>query len=455
MSLREQVIRETRRITGALLVVIGVGTGALLYHRSLSGLDLALLAAAHQNAHSVPQEKWIIEHSSSPVTARILSSADPDIPQSWQEETLRSERPHWYTLGEQRVLLLPVEVDSDEGPDDPHHLPEVSDGDEVPALVLAQAHRPSLLESIGSFFLVYSGVASASAVGASWLLRQRLSAAMEPMARASLAISRVVGLEAGTRLEVDGPAEVRHLLGAVNALLERLENASRSQARFTAEAAHELRTPVSALRGELEVCLRRPRSAEEYRLQLESAREEVLRLGELVEGLLAFSRLDSGQASENREWEHTGELLRQAAHQERRELEQAGCSLRIEQRADPEVHVNRALVVAALANLLRNVARYAPKEPVTVTVEETTEGVAFIVADQGPGIPPEEHAAVFDRFMRGGRARRDHPGGLGLGLPLAREVARRHGGECELLPSQRGCTVRFWLPCRPSESAAA
>ena len=97
-----------------------------------------------------------------------------------------------------------------------------------------------------------------------------------------------------------------------------------------------------------------------------------------------------------------------------------------------------ALLTAAVANLLRNAARDAPGAEVKLTVEQRGDRLAFVVDDGGPGVPEPEREALFDRLARSGAARRDVAGGLGLGLPLAREIARRHGGDCVLEGSGRG-----------------
>jgi two-component system OmpR family sensor kinase len=216
----------------------------------------------------------------------------------------------------------------------------------------------------------------------------------------------------------------------MNALLDRLDAAHRAQVRFTADAAHELRTPVTAMLGEIEVALRRSRGAEEYRDVLESVREEVERLRGLVEGLLALARVDAGQVEQGLEPAGAVALAEEAAAHERPGLVRAGCAFELDAQGDADLRVHTALVEAALANLLRNAAAYAAGAPVILRVVPEPDRVVFQVDDRGPGVPPGERDAVFDRFTRTGEGRRRNRAGLGLGLPLAREVARRHGGEC-------------------------
>jgi signal transduction histidine kinase len=233
----------------------------------------------------------------------------------------------------------------------------------------------------------------------------------------------------------------------MNALLARLDVAFGAQARFTAEAAHELRTPVTVMLGELDVTLRRARTPEAYRETLATVRESVERLRALVEGLNMLARVDAGQAEQLREPVAAAEVARRAAAAEARALEAAGCPLAVEVAGDATLRVHAALVESALANLLRNAAAHAPGGPVTLRVSAEGGRVAFTVDDAGPGVPPAEREAVFDRFARGGEARRRHRAGLGLGLPLAREVARRHGGDCRLDAAPGGgCRAVLTLP---------
>ena len=115
------------------------------------------------------------------------------------------------------------------------------------------------------------------------------------------------------------------------------------------------------------------------------------------------------------------------------------------------MEVHAALIVSAIANLLRNAARHAPGSRVSVEARLLDESVVILVEDDGPGVLPDDRESVFDRLSRGTRARQSG-GGLGLGLPLTREVARRHGGDCWMEPGP-GCRVRMRLPSSDAPSA--
>lgn len=408
------------------LVLVGFGTGVALHVQRSGALDDALLAAAHGRAHpDVGAEVEVeVEHSRSPVDAWLVQTDDARVPREVVRRALGSERPVFTDVGDWRVVLLRFELE--------HH------DTESKLLAAASAPRVTLARSVGSFAITYSFAAVLAALIASGVLGSVVRRGFRPLDRAREEASRVVDLGGGKRLTEDGPVEIRSLLAAINALLERLDAAHRAQSRFTAEAAHELRTPVTAMLGELDVALRGERTREEYREILVSSRDEVERLRRLVEGLTALARIDAGQIEYGRELVRAAELATRALDNERKSLERAGITVRLDVVADPEIEAERSLVEVALGNLLRNAARHAPGVEVVLRIGAEDHHATFDVEDAGSGVPPEARAALFDRFARTGEARRRDRSGLGLGLSIAREVARRHGGDCTLHDSSLG-----------------
>lgn len=408
----------------ATLAVVGAATAFILHTRAVSALDQALLAAAHGRAHPAVIGDVEVEHSRSPVDVWLVEPGDPRIPPAAARRARHKERPLFLDAGDQRVVLLPFEVKDAAG--------------KVHGLAAAAAHRVTLARSVGLFGLVYALLAVLAAGVATVIQVKVVRRAFRPLDRARDEVARVLGLGEGKRLSEAAPIEVRSLLVAVNDLLGRVDAAHHAQARFTAEAAHELRTPVTAMLGELDVALRGAPPPDGYRQVLVSTRAEVARLRRLVEGLTALARIDAGQVDQDRERIRAAELAAQALASEATTLADAGCPVRLEVEADPELDGHRALLEVALANLLRNAARHAPGSEVVVRVGASGDHARFDVDDAGPGIAADARGALFDRFARSGDARlRDRPG-LGLGLPIAREVARRHGGDCVLMDSPLG-----------------
>lgn len=426
-SIAREVSAWATGILVTSLALAGVGTGAVLHVQQVRALDRALLTAVHGHLHPEEDSRWEAEHSRSPIEAWVVQPGDPSLPQGIVHAMDDDEGPVFVDHGATRLVLLPVEV---EGPGDR----------ERHELVAAAAPRVTVARSLGPFAVVYAGLSLGIAVFASLLLSRRVRTAFAPIDRARSEAAQVAGLGRGLRLTETAPEEIRSLLHAINELLDRLDVAWAAQGRFTAEAAHELRTPVTSLLGELEVALRREPSAAD-RDVLDSAREEAVRLARIVDALSTLARLDAGEAERGRELVRARELAEAALEAERTALEGAGCTITLEIRADPELEVSAPLVELALANLLRNAARHAPGSTVALRVAIDDGEATFEVEDGGPGVPPGDREALFDRFARAPDARDRDQEGLGLGLPLAREVARRHGGDCVLEASPSGGTL--------------
>lgn len=407
----------------------GVVTAVALHALAVRAEDRALLAAVHAGVGAPGETEWEIEHSRVPIVVFDVEDGDPRVPIDVSRRARRTERPLWFTRHGRRTVVAVAEIRGPPGR--PEH-------EEVHRLLAASAPMKGPLATVGRFLLAYSVVAAAAAFVASRWLRRFVEASFRPFDVARAEADAVVALGRGQRLSEDGPDEVRGLLASMNALLGRLDAAYAAQGRFTAEAAHELRTPVTAMLGELDVALRRPRSAEEYAAVLTSVRGDVDRMRRLVAALTAMARLDAGHADVDREPARPSELVDAARRAEATTLSEAGNDVTIDVVDDPEVEVHRGLVELALANLLRNAARHAPGTRVDVQVRRDGPLVVFTVDDGGPGVDDADRDALFDRFARAGVSRRRDPGGLGLGLPLAREVARRHGGDCALERSARG-----------------
>jgi signal transduction histidine kinase len=165
-----------------------------------------------------------------------------------------NEGPLFIDLGGDRLVLVRFEVE--------HALGESHQ------LSAAAAPRVTLADSVGAFALIYPFIAGLAAVVAMLLQWRAVRRAFRPLDRTREEVARVLGYGAGIRLTEAGPVEVKALMAAMNALLDRLAAAHQAQAHFTAEAAHELRTPVATMLGELDVALRAPRDAAEYRQTL-------------------------------------------------------------------------------------------------------------------------------------------------------------------------------------------
>jgi len=268
-------------------------------------------------------------------------------------------------------------------------------------------------------------------------LRARLSAL-----RSHLEAVRAGELE--KRLEPDREGDE---VSAVHAVLgqatERLQAARTSRERLLADAAHELRTPLSLMRTRLDLALRRERAPEELKAALFETREEVVRLATLAGRLLDTTALGGGPLV--RAPLELTSLAREAVAAVHDAAAQRRVTVQVEAPGPVVASAHAESLRQALDNLLANALKFAPDASTIVLEVAATAGHATLsVADEGPGIPEGEREAVFEPFhrVRGG------PPGTGLGLTIVREIASRHGGRATIAPTTSGAKVVLELPLR-------
>lgn len=225
--------------------------------------------------------------------------------------------------------------------------------------------------------------------------------------------------------EPSAPREITRLAHTMNAMLGRLQESAERQRRFVADAAHELRTPLARMRTELEVDQAHPGSADPAATS-RSVLDETVGLQRLVDDLLLLARGDAGALDGARHGPvDLDELVGRLAARAR----SAGADVDVHAVRPVQVVGDAAQLERAVANLLDNAVRHA-RSRVTVSLDGGgPDGPAeLVVGDDGPGIAPEDRERVFERFTRLDDARSAGRGGAGLGLPIARDIAERHGG---------------------------
>jgi len=236
---------------------------------------------------------------------------------------------------------------------------------------------------------------------------------------------------------------LRQLVQVLNAMIGRLQSAYEAQGRFVAAAAHELRSPLGAMRAELEVALRRERTPEEYRQALGGALEETARLTALAEHLLVLARYERGAALVMERDVPLRSLLERAAGEVRKA---AGGEVWVEAPEGLRLDGDSIALERMVINLARNGIQ-AGGSPVRITAGVTGDSeVCIRVADQGRGIPREALPHIFEPFYRADPAR-GREGGTGLGLAIVKTVVAAHGGRIEV-ESRPGLGTIFsvWLP---------
>jgi two-component system OmpR family sensor kinase len=290
-------------------------------------------------------------------------------------------------------------------------------------------------------FLVVGGAALAAALLAGYLLAARTAS---PLRRFAATAAKVDAGDLTPRLESSpaDAAELRTLAEAFNHMLDRLDQAFARQRRFVSDASHELRSPMTAIRGQLEVLARSDSpSGEEIRSVEAITMTEMGRVERLVDDLLALARLDEGVGLAPREVQ-TASFLSGLAGGGGRKIAELG------DLADGTIEVDSDLIAQVIRNLLTNARRHAgPDGRVALSARVDGGSLLVMVDDDGPGIPSEQRERVFDRFHRNEPSRDRASGGSGLGLGIARSIVEMHGGRIWVEDSPLGgARVCFDLP---------
>ncbi len=246
--------------------------------------------------------------------------------------------------------------------------------------------------------------------------------------------------------------EYQRLVEVLNKMLGRLDATLEAQRRFTADASHELRSPLTALRGELEVARRKRRTPEEYRAVIESALEETERLSRIAEDLLTLTRSEGGAMILRPYAVDLAERVRKAAERLHAKAEQRGVVLRVGSEGSTVAEVDPDLVDRVIWNLLDNAIKFTPSGgEIEGRVVGDGQWVSIEVTDTGPGLPPERLGKVFERFYRvdDARTRGAGEGGTGLGLAIVKAIVELHEGTVQARNRPAGGAVfRVSFPLR-------
>ncbi|MCX4789915.1 MULTISPECIES: sensor histidine kinase [unclassified Streptomyces] len=270
---------------------------------------------------------------------------------------------------------------------------------------------------------------------------------LSPLGRITRTARRVAGTDLSRRIELDGPDdELKELADTFDEMLDRLERAFTAQQRFVGNASHELRTPLAINRTLLEVHLSDPQAPPELKQLGKTLLATNERSEQLVEGLLLLARSDN-QIVERKPVD-LAEVASRAIDQTRGEAEERGVEIRGE-RAPAVVQGNGVLLERIALNLVQNAVRYnVPEEGwVEVTTELQSGQALLVVSNTGPVVPAYEIDNLFEPFRRLRTERTGSDKGVGLGLSIARSVARAHGGRILAEPREGGGLVmRVSLP---------
>jgi len=280
-----------------------------------------------------------------------------------------------------------------------------------------------------------------------WALAHR---ALMPVGKMTEAARRISSEKLDERLDETGTGdELDNLAKTLNQMLTRLDDAFRQVRQFSADVSHELQTPLTIIKGELEVALRSTRTPEEYQETVKSALEEIDRIARLVEGLLLLARSEAGVLRMDRQEVDLGQVLLKVHRQLKPLADARGIKLNLDSADHLSIRGDAERIHRMVSNIVDNAIKYTGAGG-TVTLASRNDGktASIAVSDTGSGIPGEEIERIFQPFYRAPEARSLAEKGTGLGLSIARSIAAAHHGTIRVESSPgRGSTFTILIPC--------
>lgn len=440
VSIRLRLTAWFSAVLLAGLAVFGAGMWFVLNHRLLAGVDTELeqrvaglkTTLELEGDYSRNQLKVEISEFAKEISEGVLMDLrDETGPLLPFARRFSDAKPGFQTVssegGRYRVLAARFEFH----------------GKKYEATVASDLHRiQGVMDDFRRFLLFTTPVVLLLAAGGGYWLSRRALAPVDEITRVARSIS-VQNLSQRLAVPRTGD-EIQRMSETWNEVLERLDSAVKRIRQFTADASHELRTPVALIRATAELALRRERTPEEYQRSLQQIQDEAERMTELTEALLALARAD---ASGGGGLQFTTVNANDAAAAVAAQAEAAASAkgLRLSVSAPPEqllVRANEPALRRLLLILLDNAIKYTPAGgAVSVVVANGERGVRIVVEDSGAGITADVLPHLFERFYRADAARvRDS--GTGLGLSIARTIAEAHGTEITV-ESEPGMGSRF------------
>ncbi|HEV2696309.1 MAG TPA: ATP-binding protein [Verrucomicrobiae bacterium] len=293
---------------------------------------------------------------------------------------------------------------------------------------------------ITQIIVFYGGTAVVVGVLGGWWLTRR---ALAPVVALTDATEKITAQNLGERLtRTNNGDELDRLTEVFNSMLARLDDSFNRIREFTLHASHELKTPLTVLRGETETALRDDSLSVAERDRAVSQLDELRRLTHIVDGLTLLAKADAGQVKLNLETVRLDELVRDNFADLQILAEPQGIKVALETCEEISVRGDRHRLRQLLLNLADNAVKYnKPKGIVTMNLRGEGESAKFFITNTGAGIPPEVLPRVFDRFFRGDAAHGDAVEGCGLGLSIAQWIASAHGGKIQISSAPAQSTI--------------
>ena len=251
------------------------------------------------------------------------------------------------------------------------------------------------------------------------------------------------------RVPEKGSGEIRHLAAAFNSMSEKLEALDETRNQFVANASHELKTPLAAMKVLIESLVYQPDMDKALRIEfLQDVNKEIDRLSAIVSDLLTLVRMDAGSLQLHMETLCVSDLVEENAHRLNAMVNKRSQILTLDIRDDCEMEADRGKLNQVIYNLMENASKYTQDEgEIRVTLAREGGNAVLTVKDNGPGIPKEALPHLFERFYRVDKARSRETGGTGLGLSIVKQLLSLHGGSIRVESEEgRGSTFIAEIP---------
>jgi two-component system, OmpR family, heavy metal sensor histidine kinase CusS len=326
----------------------------------------------------------------------------------------------------------------------------IEEADGQPYIIQLAQDRSSDEQFATQFAFVLGGALGLGILASAMIAIAVTKRGLRPLQQMTHSLERIGPTRLDERVgKTTWPRELQPVATAFDEMLARLENSFTKLSQFSADLAHELRTPISNIRGEAEVTLTRPRTLEDYRNVIESIAAECERLSGIVDNLLFLARAEGVDRQIERNVFAARPAIEKIAAYYRTIAEERGIS--ITNKGDGEVYADALLFDRALSNLLDNALRFTPDGgKITIATENKPDRTELAVEDTGCGIPPQHLPHICDRFYRVDLSRSSR--GTGLGLALVKSIIDLHGGSVAVASEvDRGTTVTLTFPAKTTD----
>jgi len=257
----------------------------------------------------------------------------------------------------------------------------------------------------------------------SWFLAGR---ALSPVVKIKSLAEQIRQGRLGGRIDIGVKGkEIDDLVRIFNDMLDSIQRSMEAQKRFTSDVSHEIRSPLTSLRGSMEVALRKKRTPEEYEDILRNNLSDIVRLSRITDDLLFLSKADNNILELRKHWFDVNQLLKNILER----LRYDGLSIVEKYEENLEVFGDSSILEQAFTNLINNAIKYTPRGgTITITTQKEADSVKVTIGDTGLGIPEEEVPHIFERFYRIDKERSRKMGGTGLGLAITSWIVKAHNG---------------------------